>query len=68
MNGKNINFKDKKMEAPKSQWLKDLARDNLKRETEMQNRRCKKDAKPHDIYLYLIHNKRYKQKHELKDH
>ena len=66
MNGKNINFKDKKMEAPKPQWLKDLARDNLIREIEIQNRRCKKDAKPHDICLYLIHNKKYKQKHGLK--
>ena len=54
MNGKNINFKDKKMEALKPQWLKDLERDNLKREIEMQNRRCKKDAKPHDMtYVYI---------------
>ena len=66
MSGKNINFEDKKMEPLKPQWLKDLARDNLKREIEMQNRKYKKDAKPHDICLYLIHNEEYKQKHGLK--
>ena len=50
----------------KPQWLKDLARDNLKREIEIQNRKYKKDAKPHDICLHLIHNEKYKHKQGLK--
>ena len=54
------------MDVPKPQQLKDLARDNLKREIEMKNREYQKDAKPHDICLYLIHNEKYKQKHGLK--
>ena len=32
----------------------------------MKNREYQKDAKPHNICLYLIHNEKYKQKHGLK--
>ena len=56
MNGKNINFEDKKMEPLKPQWLKDSARDNLKREIELCNRQHKSNPKDHDICLWLLHN------------
>ena len=44
------------------QWLRDLAKDNLRREAELRNRQYKADAKNHDIYLYLIHNEEYRMK------
>ena len=41
------------------QWLRDLVKDNLRREVELRNRQ-------HDIYLYLVHNEEYKIKNGLK--
>ena len=66
MSGKNINFEDKKMEPLKPQWLKDLARDNLKREVKLRNRQLKSNPKDHDICLWLLYNEEYKRKHGLK--
>ena len=48
------------------QWLKDLAKDNLRREIEMRNRQHKSNQKDHDICLWLLHNEEYKQEHGLK--
>ena len=47
------------------QWLRDLAKDNLRREVELRNRQHKADAKDHDICLYLIHNEKYRMKNGL---
>ena len=47
------------------QWLKNLARDNLKRQIELRNRQHRADAKDHDIYLWLLHNEEYKRKNGL---
>ena len=41
------------------QWLRDLAKDNLRREVELHNRQ-------HDICLYLVHDEEYKRKNGLK--
>ena len=48
------------------QWLKNLAKDNLKREIELRNRQHKADAKDHDICLWSLHNEEYKRKNGLK--
>ena len=48
------------------QWLKDLARDNLKRVIELRNRQDKADAKDHDICLWLLHDEEYQRKNGLK--
>ena len=48
------------------QWLKDLARDNLKRQIELKNRQHKADAKDHDICLWKLHDEEYKRKNGLK--
>ena len=48
------------------QWLRDLAKDNFGRETEMRNRQHKSNPKDHAICLRLLHNEEYKQKHALK--
>ena len=48
------------------QWLKDLAKHNLKREIELRNRQHKADAKDHDICSWLLHNEEYKRKNGLK--
>ena len=42
-----------------SQWLKDLARDTVKRQIELKNRQHKADAKNHDICLSLLHDEEY---------
>ena len=49
-----------------TQWLRDLAKDNLRREIEMRKRQRKSNLKDHDICLWLLHNEEYKQKHGLK--
>ena len=49
------------MEPLKPQWLKNLARDNLKREIEMYNRQHKSNPRDHDKCLWLLHNEEYKQ-------
>ena len=54
------------MEPLKPQWLKDLAKDNLKREIELRNRQHKPNSKDHDICLWLLHNRECKRKHGLK--
>ena len=38
------------------QWLRDLAKDNLRREIEMRNRQHKSNPKDDDICLWLLHN------------
>ena len=48
------------------QWLRDLAKDKLRREIEMHNRQHKSNPKHHDICLWLLHNEEYKQKHGFK--
>ena len=48
------------------QWLRDLAKDNLRREIEMRNRQHKSNPKDDHICLWLLHNEKYKQKHGLK--
>ena len=48
------------------QWLKNLARENLKRQIELRNRQHRADAKDHDIYLWLLHNEEYKRKNGLR--
>ena len=48
------------------QWLRDLAKDKLRREIEMHNRQHKSNPKDHDIGLWLLHNEEYKQKHGFK--
>ena len=47
------------------QWLRDLAKYNLRREIEMRNRQHKSNPKDHDICLWLLHNEEYKRKHGL---
>ena len=49
-----------------TQWLKDLAKDNLKREIELRNRQHKLNAKHHDKCLWLLHNEVYKKRNGLK--
>ena len=48
------------------QWLKDLARDTLKKQIELKNRQRKADAKNHDICLWLLHDEEYQRKNNLK--
>ena len=48
------------------QWLKDLAKDNLRREIEVRNRQHKSNAKDHDKCLWLLHNEVYKRRNGLK--
>ena len=48
------------------QWLKDLGRDNLKREKELRKRQRNADTKNHDICLWLLHNEEYLRKNRLK--
>ena len=44
------------------EWLRDLAKDNLRREIELHNRQHKADAKDHHTCLWLLHNEEYKRK------
>ena len=48
------------------QWLKDLPKNNLRKEIELRNRQHKEDAKDHDICLWLLQNEEYKRKNGLK--
>ena len=48
------------------QWLRDLAKDNLRRETEIRNRQYKPNPKDHDLCLWLFHNEEYKRRYGLK--
>ena len=59
-------YKKMRITENSPQWLRDLAKDNLERETEMRNRQYKSNPKDHDICLWLLHNEEYKQKHGLK--
>ena len=45
-----------------SKWLKDLAKDNMRRAIELYNRQHKADTKDHDICLHLLHNEEYQRK------
>ena len=54
------------MEPLKLHWLRDLAKDNLRREIELRNRQHKRNPKDYDICLWLLHNEEYKRKNGLK--
>ena len=43
-------------------WLKDLAKDNMRKAIELYNRQHKADSKNYDICLHLLHNEEYKRK------
>ena len=48
------------------QWLRDLAKVNLRREIKLRNRQHKSNPKDRDICLWLLYNEEYKQKYGLK--